>query len=150
MKLWIANLLTGPIGVIIKPILAAIIGTLVGIGYADAWQWAYHYPWLASFMNQVIASLDPKLVESLTPKAIGFSVAAGVWGFGADWVISRLMSGNKAVQRAVNASDVPVTVAVDGIITKGGETVQAIKAIADTVTAQKVEYARQAANPKTH
>src|SRR5882757_9076059 len=98
MKPWLAHLITGPVGVVAKPIIAAIIGALVAIIYKQAWDFVYHYQWMANFANQVISALDPSLVKSLTPTAVGVASATAAWGFGADWIISHLMGGNKAIQ----------------------------------------------------
>jgi len=130
MKNWLTVQLGGPLGAIIRPILSAIIGTFVGIVYQQIWVGIYQVTWLRVFCEKVIANLDPHVVQSLTPTAIGLTAGTAAWLYLYDWIVSRLKHGNTVIQQAVNASALPVTVKEDGIITKDGETAQAVSRLA--------------------
>lgn len=130
MKNWLIGFIGGPLGFPVRGIISAIVGTLVGMLYAQAWLWAYQVSWVISFTKSVVASTDPAVLHMLTPAAIGAATAAAVWGGISAWIINHLKLGNKVIQQAVNASALPVTVKEDGIITKDGETALAVSRLA--------------------
>lgn len=129
-KTWLIGKIAGPLGVIVRPIIAAIIGVIVGLLYEQSWIAIYKVGWLKFMAEQVIAALPPEIVQSLTPSAIGGVVALGAWAWASDWIIAKMKSGNRQIQNTLNASPAAPNVVVDGIIVKGGETAASVSRLA--------------------
>ena len=130
MKNWILLRLAGPLGVVIRPVLAAMIGVVVAAIYDQAWIIIYKVAWLKWLAEGTIARLDPAVVQAMTPAAVGTATALILWGFGMDWVMGNIREGTKQVQGDANKSPVPATIRKDGIILPGGETAQLISRMA--------------------
>lgn len=130
MKNWILLRLAGPLGFVIRPILAAMIGVLVATAYDQAWMALAKVAWARWLVQGTIERLDPAIMQMLTPSAVGAAVALMLWGFGMDWVMGNIREGTKQVQGDANKSPVPETVKVDGVILPGGETSQLISRLA--------------------
>ena len=130
MKNWLISKIAGPLGMIVRPILAAIIGVIVGIAYEQMWIGIYQVGWLKFLCEKVIAQLDPAIIQAMTPQAIGGIAAIGAWAWASDWIISRMRGGNEQVQHALNALPNAPNVKVDGIITKDGETTHSVTRLA--------------------
>jgi len=126
MKNWLISKIAGPLGMIVRPILAAIIGVIVGIAYEQMWIGIYQVGWLKFLCEKVIAQLDPAIIQAMTPQAIGGIAAIGAWAWASDWIIIRMRGGNEQVQITLNASPNAPNVKEDGIIVKGGETTAAV------------------------
>lgn len=130
MKNWILSKLAGPVGVVVRPVIAALVGVLVGLAYEQAGALLHKAAWLGWLTDRTIASLDPSTLAMLTPGSIGAAVSVAVWALLSDWALAKLRGGNREVQTLINSSTAPISVAVDGIITKGGETSTAISRMA--------------------
>lgn len=130
MKNWILLRLAGPLGFVIRPILAAMIGVLVAAGYDQAWMALAKVAWARWMVQGTIDRLDPAIMQMLTPSAVGAAVALMLWGLGSDWVLGNIRRGVKEVQASANESKVPAMVRKDGIILPGGETAQLISRMA--------------------
>lgn len=127
---WLLSKIAAPVGVVLRPVLAAIIGTIIGLLYDQAWIAVYKVAWLHFFVDKIIERIDPLTLQALTPQAIGAAASVLAWAWLGDWIIARMRHGNTQVQKAINDSPFPATVKVDGIITKGGETATAISRMA--------------------
>ncbi len=130
MKARLISLIAGPLGIVVKPILAAIIGTLVGLLYQQAWIAVYKVAWLASLTKLVIAQIPPETLALLTPQAIGSAVAVVVWVAASDWIIGSLKGGIRQIQTAYNAAPNTGSVQPDGLAIRNGETATAITRLA--------------------
>ena len=130
MKLWLLKQISGPLGVIVRPIIAAVVGVIIALLYEQVWHGLYKVCWLRFFVEKIIASLSPEVVQSLTPQAIGAVVALGAWAWVSDWLISQMKAGNRQVQNTLNATPAAMNVSVDGIILKHGETATSISRLA--------------------
>lgn len=130
MKAWVIKKIAGPLGFVVRPILAAIVGTLVALAYEQAALALEKVAWLQFFIGRVTESLPADVALSLSPGAIGAASALAIWAFASDWIISKLKAGNRQIQNTVNASSAPVSVGVDGIIIKDGETSKAVSRLA--------------------
>jgi len=130
MKLWILKQVSGPLGVIVRPIIAAIVGVLVGMLYEQAWIAVYKVGWIRFLVERVIYSLAPDVVQSFTPQAIGAVVALGVWAWVSDWLIGQMKAGAVQIQNTLNATPAATNVVVDGIILRHGETATSVSRLA--------------------
>jgi len=130
MKLWLLKQVAGPLGVVVRPIIAAIVGVLVGLLYEQAWIAVYKVGWIKFLVERVIGSLPGDVVQSLTPQAIGAVVALGAWALVSDWLIGQMKAGNRQIQNTLNATPAAANVAVDGIILRHGETATSVSRLA--------------------
>tara|TARA_R110000868_G_scaffold11688_2_gene57019 strand:+ start:1311 stop:1778 length:468 start_codon:yes stop_codon:yes gene_type:complete len=130
VKNWIMLQIAGPLGAIIRPIIAAILGVIIGLFYEQVWIGIYKVAWLRFFAERVIASLPSDVVHSLTPSAIGAVAAVGAWAGISSWIINQMKSGNRQIQHTLNATPAAANVSVDGIILKHGETAASISRLA--------------------
>ena len=130
LKRWLLLKLAGPLGFVVRPILAAMVGVVVAAGYEQAWVVIYKVPLLQRFAEATIDRLDPAFVQAMTPGAVGGAVALLLWGFASDWALGNLRAGNKQVQDAANQSLTTGTVRRDGLILTGGETANLIDRMA--------------------
>lgn len=130
MKARLIAIIAGPLGVVVKPILAAIIGTLVGLLYQQVWIALYKVAWLAAFTKLVLAQIPAQTLAALTPEAIGGAVALMVWVSASDWIIMSLKGGIRQIQTAYNAAPKTGSVDPDGLAIRNGETATAITRLA--------------------
>lgn len=130
MKVWLLLQIAGPLGAIIRPIIAATFGVIIAIFYEQIWLGIYKVGWLRFFVERVIAALPPDVVHSLTPPAIGAVVAIGAWAWISNWMINKMKSGNRQIQNALNATPAAANVEVDGIILRNGETAKSVSRLA--------------------
>jgi hypothetical protein len=130
MKAKLISLIAGPLGIVVRPILAAIVGALVALAYKQAWILLYKVAWLASFTKLVIDGIPAETLAMLTPKAIGGAVAVALWLAASDWIIASLKGGVKQIQTAYNAAPNTGSVKPDGLAIRGGETATAISRLA--------------------
>jgi len=130
MKEWIITKVAGPLGMVVRPIIASLIGVIIGLLYEQAWIAVYKVAWLKFLVERVIAGIPPDVLASLTPSAIGTATALALWIFASDWVIQKLRGGIKEIQVNYNANPNTGTVRADGIAIKGGETATAISRLA--------------------
>lgn len=138
MKLWILKMIGGPVGIVVRPIIAAVIGVLVGLGYQQAEAAIASVVWLSTFLHLVIAALPADILAMLSPKAVGAACAVAIWAATSDWVISALKGGIKQIQTDYNDAPTTGTIKADGLAFKNGQTVQAIGGIVDRVAYEKV------------
>jgi hypothetical protein len=138
MKKWIVSKVAGPLGFVVRPVLAGIIGTLVAIGYEQAGVLVAKIGWLEWFVMRVVVDMPPAVVEQLTPKNVGIVVAGALWVAGSDWVILKLKGGVKELQLEYNAAPGTGSVKVDGIALPGGETVRAVGEVLKLADPQNV------------
>jgi hypothetical protein len=130
MKAKLITWIAGPLGVVVKPIISAILGTLIGLLYQQAWIAIYKVAWLAALAKLVIAQIPPETLALLTPQAIGGAVAVMVWLAASDWIIASLKGGIHEIQTAYNSAPNTGSVTPDGLAIRNGETAQAITRMA--------------------
>ena len=130
MKDWLITKIAGPLGVVVTPILATIIGVVVGLLYEQIWDAIDNVGWLIFLVERIIAAIPPDVVAPLTPQAVGATVAVLAWAALSQWVIASLKAGNRQVQHTLNASPSAPNVTVDGIIVRGGETANSVSRLA--------------------
>lgn len=124
VKQWALIKLAGPFGFIFRPILSAMVGVIVARIYDQGTMVIFKVPWLHGMFDATLSRVDPAVLASLTPEAVGGAVAVLLWGFGMDWVGGYLRAGSKQVQGAINQSPASENVRLDGVILPGGETVK--------------------------
>lgn len=130
MKSKIIAWIAGPLGVVVRPVVAAITGTLVAMAYQQAWDAIYQCAWLASFSRAVLVNIPPDTLALLTPQAIGSAVAVALWLAASDWIIASLKGGILQIQTNYNASPGTGSVNPDGLAIRNGETANAISRLA--------------------
>ena len=130
MKLWLLLQISGPLGIIVRPIIAAVVGVIIGLIYEQVWIGVYKVGWLKFFAERVVAALPADVVQNLTPQAIGAVAAVGAWAGISSWLISQMKAGGRQVQNTLNATPAAQNVKVDGIILKHGETAASISRLA--------------------
>jgi hypothetical protein len=130
VKVWLLLQIAGPLGAIIRPVIAAILGVIIGLLYEQVWLGIYKVGWLKFFAERVIAALPSDVVHSLTPSAIGAVAAVGAWAGISSWLINQMKAGGRQVQNTLNATPAAANVEVDGIILKHGETATSISRLA--------------------
>ncbi len=129
-KEWSISKVAGPLGFVIKPILAAIVSVFVMLIYQQIDAAINKVLWLDSLFHLVVRNIPTDVLSMLTPQAIGGAAGIAAWMGISAWVIEKLKSGNKQIQATINNSPNPLSVKVDGIIVKNGETSQAISRLA--------------------
>jgi hypothetical protein len=127
MKRWLILKLAGPAGVLIKPVLASLVGTVIAVIYQHTWHFVYQFEFLRGFADSFIANIDPSALPFLTPKAIGVAVAACTWSALSDWIITHMKAGGKELQTSLKDSPRADSVKIDGIVLRGGPTVQSVR-----------------------
>lgn len=115
---------------LVRPVLAAIIGALVGIAYEALQAGIAQIVWLQFIFERTLKNLPPETVHALSPMSIGSMAAVAAWIYISGRVIGMMRDGTEHVQHTINAAAGPVRVKPDGIITKGGETAAAITRLA--------------------
>ena len=130
MKEWIISKVAGPLGFIIKPILAGIVGTLVMLFYQQADLAINKVFWLDKLFHLVLKSIPSETLSLLTPQSVGSAAGIAAWMFISTWIINHLKAGNKQIQNTINESPNPLSVKVDGLIVANGETSKAISRLA--------------------
>lgn len=130
MKAKIISIIAGPLGAVVRPVLAAIIGVIVGMIYQQAWIAIYKVAWLKFFAEKVIESIPAETLALLTPQAIGGTVAVAAWLTASDWIIAKLKGGILQMQTAYNAAPNTGSVMPDGLAIRDGETSKAITRLA--------------------
>ena len=130
VKEWVISQVAGPLGLVIRPVIASILGILIAFLYEQAWTLIKYVDWLYSFSQRVVDGLPQGVIAMLTPQAIGATAAIILWLLVSDWIIYKLKGGIKQIQTTYNDSVVPGTVIVDGLAVKDGETSTAISRLA--------------------
>jgi len=138
LKIWLAKQIAGPFGIVVKPVMSAVFGTLVLIAYTQMQAGIDQVLWLKAFINMVMSAVPAETLSLLTPQAIGTTAAIAFWGLASEWIISQMKGGAKEIQTRYNDSPSTGNIPVDGLILPDGKTVKAMDNVISRVEYEKI------------